>query len=67
MENWDYKFYAVTNHNELVYGFDDESEAKLYCKKHKLKVFTKNGLKNKKIKANNLDFWVCDEKVPEFV
>jgi hypothetical protein len=67
MENWNYNFYAVTNNNQLVYGFDDENEVKSYCKKHKLKVFTKNGLKNKKIKANNIDCWVFDNEVPEFV
>lgn len=56
----DYKYYAVDNSNKLVFGFDDEWEVQQYCKEHKLKKFTRNGLKNKKINPNDNDNWTSD-------
>lgn len=66
IEDWQWDYYAVTMDNRLVMGFNDEKEVKKYCKKNHFKVFTKNGLKNKKIKANDINFWVYDNEVPAF-
>ena len=66
MNNCEWKYYAVTHYNKLVLGFEDNQDVKDYCKKHHFKVFTRNGLKNKKINPNNLNSWVDDNKVPEY-
>ena len=61
-----WSFYAITNDNKLVLGFSDEDDAKDYCRKYKFKMFTRNGLKNKKINPDIIDNWIDDEVVPEY-
>ena len=60
VESVEFAFYAVNDENKLVYGFDDESEIKKYCKDNHFKKFTRNGLKNKKINPANLENWTND-------
>ena len=66
MDKSEWNFYAVTNNNMLVLGFEDGTDAKSYCQKHKFKLFTRNGLKNKKINPHTLENWVYDNEVPEY-
>lgn len=66
MDNCEWKFYAVRNDNLLVLGFSDENDAKGYCKRNKFKLFTRNGLKNKKINPHTLANWTSDNEVPEY-
>ena len=64
--NYEWNFYAVRNDNLLVIGFEDGGDAKSYCKKHQFRLFTRNGLRNKKINPNNIKNWTFDNEVPEF-
>ena len=61
---WD--FYAVNHKNKLILGFDDDAEMKSYCKKYGFKMFTRNGLKNKRINPNDLENWVYENETPEY-
>ena len=65
MNNYEWNFYAVRNDNLLVIGFEDGADAKSYCKKHQFRLFTRNGLRNKKINPNNIKNWTFDNEVPE--
>lgn len=56
-EDYNFNFYTVTEDNKLVVGFDDREEAEAYAKRNRYKVFTRNGLKNKKIDPSNIDNW----------
>ncbi|MBR4316520.1 MAG: sigma-70 family RNA polymerase sigma factor [Alphaproteobacteria bacterium] len=60
MENWNFCFYAVKDNNKLVYGFDDETEAKFYSEKNKYELVDQKGLKELKIDPENYDFWSDD-------
>ena len=66
MKDYEWNFYAVRNDNLLVLGFEDGEDAKDYCKRHKFKLFTRNGLKNKKINPAKIESWTCDKEVPEY-
>lgn len=66
MNNFEWDFYAVNKENKLILGFTDEKDSKEYCKKHNFKMFTRNGLKNKKINPKNIDNWVYETETPEY-
>ena len=66
MKDYEWNFYALRNDNLLVIGFEDERDARDYCKRYNFKCFTRNGLKNKRIDPKNIDFWVYDNEVPEY-
>ena len=66
LKNAEWNFYALRNDNLLVIGFTDAEDAKQYCKKHKFRMFTRNGLKNKMINPHNLNNWIFDNEVPEY-
>ena len=65
MSDWKWKFYALTKGNKLVMGFNFKEDAWKYCSKYNFKIFTANGLKNKKIKPDMIENWVYDDEVPE--
>ena len=55
--DWKYKFYCINKKNELVFGFDDNSEAKKYSKKHKYRTISFENLKKMRINPENIDLW----------
>ena len=66
INNYEWSFYALNQKNKLVLGFTDNNDAKEYCRKYNFKLFTRNGLKNKKINPAIIDNWVCDNEAPEY-
>lgn len=66
MDNFEWNFYAVNKNNMLIMGFEDEHDARDYCKNYNFRMFTRNGLRNKKINPRNLDRWVYEDETPEY-
>lgn len=57
MDCFEYKFYAVDSEKKLVYGFDDETEAREYCKVNKYIFNKRNTLSRNKIDPKKYENW----------
>lgn len=60
-----YKYYAMNDQNQLVYGFDDVKECKCYCNLHNYKMHSKLLLNKQKVNVEDLNNWSDNWEEPE--
>ena len=63
VEMYEFKFYCMDDNGKLVYGFDDQEEAKIYSQLKNYRIYKRNGLRNKKIDPNLVENWSDDYPV----
>lgn len=52
-----YKYYAMNDQNQLVYGFDDIQECKHYCNMNNYRMRSKLLLQKQKFDVEDLNNW----------
>ena len=60
-----YKYYAMNDQNQLVYGFDDVKECKQYCNLYNYKMHSKLLLNKQKVNVEDLNNWSDNWEEPE--